>query len=197
MVGSFLIIGLPRSGTAWLSALLTCGSVFCQHEVSAFSKTVEDFVRSISSTGFNYSGNSDSGAVFILDQIVREVPDIRVVYVHRNTADCIKSFNKVSGIKRKVLESVFGEMLERISDFKKTHRVMTVEFSDLGSIHTARDIFAHVAPGVELIDAHWRKVSRMRIEQHPELIRNAASVAKDNVVTRALHERPDRHILAG
>ena len=158
--------------------------------------TVEGVARRIAGTGFKYSGNSDSGCAFFLPELSAALPGLRIVYVHRKAEDCIKSFNKVSGIKRAVLAKVFDGMLKRIAAFKTRGGVMDVNFSDLGSAHTARDIWAHVAPGETLHEAHWHKMARMRVEQHSELIRNAASVGAGNVITGFLNANPDQYVLA-
>ena len=51
----FIILGLPRSMTAWVSCFLTCGDVFCQHELEG-RMYFDEFTGSIREQPFPVSG---------------------------------------------------------------------------------------------------------------------------------------------
>jgi len=64
----FLIVGYPRSKTAWLSNYFTNGGIYCHHELS-LGRTTEQMEVKLA----NCHGNSDSGLAFTSDWVIRKV----------------------------------------------------------------------------------------------------------------------------
>jgi hypothetical protein len=79
----FLIVGLPRSRTAWLSAFLTDGDVFCHHELSSYCKSPGEFVERLLSPKYAVNGDSDPGIPIAYPALVTALPPHRIVFIER------------------------------------------------------------------------------------------------------------------
>jgi|TARA_R100000655_G_scaffold100423_1_gene144856 hypothetical protein len=87
----YLITGLPRSRTAWLANYLTVGSSFCYHEGLKNCFDIGD-LRMMKKAP--YTGNSDSSAVFFIDEMKTLFPDMKIVIIDRDYKDVLKSIVK-------------------------------------------------------------------------------------------------------
>jgi len=132
----FLVIGLPRSKTAWLSNYFTNYGITCYHEPS-----VNHRVERIEEMLGDKHGASDSGLVFSSDWVIRRVNTgkVRVLIVNRPKEDVAKSLEvayKAEGLEIKSVEFVvelFNFNLRNIkaSIFDKNPDRMDVEFDDV------------------------------------------------------------------
>lgn len=87
----YLITGLPRSRTAWLANYLTVGSSFCYHEGLKDCFDIGD-LRMMKKAP--YTGNSDSSAVFFIDEMKALFPNMKIVVIDRNYQDVLNSLEK-------------------------------------------------------------------------------------------------------
>ena len=151
----FLVTGLPRSGTAWLSAVLTCGSSFCYQELTGFSDTWDQLLCSMQTSGFLAVGNSDSGAVFIWRGLVERIPDLRIVCIRRNPVDCAESWSRIAGIH--VTETVSYFSMELDACILETSPLV-VDSDDLSDIVTLRKIWAYATGDLPVPQHHLEKM---------------------------------------
>ncbi len=91
MVKHFFITGLPRSRTAWLSNLMTTGSIICLHEA-----TLNEFVDVVASGNYTHVGMSNTN-LYEMGDVVGDSPLLIVERdideVHKWTQDyCSRSF---------------------------------------------------------------------------------------------------------
>ena len=87
----FLVIGTGRSGTGYMSKLLTSNGKLCGHE-SIYGLPV-NFVRYQSiEKKLNYKGDSSWLAVPFIPQILSINPETTFIHIVRNPIDVIKSF---------------------------------------------------------------------------------------------------------
>jgi len=97
----FLITGLPRSRTAWLSCFLSIGVVFCYHDLTARTHGPRDFVEKVLSTPAECVGVSDSGLLLCLDEVLLEFEKQGaapiVLLVKRPIEDAKPAFEKACG----------------------------------------------------------------------------------------------------
>ena len=81
----FVITGLPRSRTAWFSAYLTSGDVFCHHEA---------IPKNISLTGYPYVGTADCGYILCPDW-VNSIGEHKLIIIHRDVNEVMASMKKI------------------------------------------------------------------------------------------------------
>lgn len=81
----FVITGLPRSRTAWFSAYLSSGDVFCYHEAIRDERPLE---------GYPHTGTADCGYLLCPDW-VESIGEHKLVVIHRNPANVVNSLKKM------------------------------------------------------------------------------------------------------
>lgn len=125
----FFITGLPRSRTAWLANLFTTADILCHHEpIQHFQKLIRD--NPGGRTGF-----SDSTLAFYFDLIVKEYPCAPWIYVRRDPAAALASFEKFVGsvveVPKAKGEEFFHKLRDKLETISEAANVLTVDFEDL------------------------------------------------------------------
>lgn len=174
---TFLIFGLPRSMTAWMSCFLTCGEVFCQHELTGKLNSPKAVVDDILSQPFRASGIADPGALMVWRELTELLPDAVTIYVRRNAGDSVRSLAKVVGIEAQHpnLAERYDELHQRASDFLHYAEPKVLEFHDLTEEHWLRVLWGWCAGDAVLPEAHLRKMMTLRVTQKDEIIQSAAN----------------------
>lgn len=133
----FIIFGLPRSRTAWLSVFLDVGEGAVGHDTGITCSTPEDFINRLSGP---LDGTCETGAAFAWPLIHRAFPDARVAVVRRDTLDVCLSLSKFG------LHDQFGEMASRAEHLRPIsacHGVLTLQYADLETEDGCRRLWAH------------------------------------------------------
>ena len=74
----FLILGLPRSRTAWLANFLTTDRSFCDHDASGQATSFESVFRPLSRP-YDYHGVADTGLAVLGDSLPSDLPIVLIV----------------------------------------------------------------------------------------------------------------------
>ena len=81
----FMLMGLPRSRTKWLSEFLTYGSIRCYHERLSQLPSIAD----LSTMGDN--GSAETFATSVWAKVYDRFPDARYVVIKRDPAEVERS----------------------------------------------------------------------------------------------------------
>ena len=84
---SFAVLSLPRSRTAWLASFFNAAGLRCEHELIARSDSFEHAIEKMSQG----IGSVDTGQVFRINDIKREVKDINIIFIDRDKEEVKKS----------------------------------------------------------------------------------------------------------
>ncbi len=166
MNAPFLICGLPRSRTAWLSVFLNC-----PHELSSKTPSVDALVEKINRS----EGNSDSIQVLFLGKIMKKVPNAKLVFIHRNLLESIRAFSSVSGIKAETCGELFGRIFGEMLEWKRRlPNSLWIEYEDLKNEQTAFKLWNYCRPHEEFDSERYSELEKLNIQQKPDLIKYAA-----------------------
>lgn len=88
---TFLVTGLPRSGTSWTANFFTHGRVFCFHEAMIGCSSARHLVAKLQAKDIPYVGDSDSGLEAILDDVLGLLPEVTLVVIDRRPLDVADS----------------------------------------------------------------------------------------------------------
>lgn len=139
----FIILGLPRSRTAWLANFLTFGEISCGHEMmSQFS--IHGLFDELTGSNLRYCGDADTAASMFLPDILRYMPDIPIVVVRRETKDVLTGLRKMG---MSITEHQLRPMMDGLCEAVKLENTLAVKFEDLDSESTLRAVQSHCAPG--------------------------------------------------
>lgn len=163
----FLIFGLPRSMTAWVSCFLTCGDVFCQHELINHHP-IDEVMKRVRQP-FPISGVSDSGMVFFWRDLIEEFPHAKIVWVDRDPAHCMDSFLKATGFVREQMQVNFGGWEIERAEFIQQIEPKVFTFNELQTREGAARLWNYIAPSVPLPPAHLEKMMTLKVVQHPKV----------------------------
>jgi len=146
MAKPFLIVGLPRSRTAWLAAVANLDHrVTCYHEPFLEAKTWRDSLAVWASTKYEYVGISDSGLGFHLAEIMAEYKP-RVLVIDRPTHEVERSIDDIGFAQ---VPRFCRLLLERIAPFRCNPLIRVVPFHGLSRPDVVRASLWHLMPGIQ------------------------------------------------
>ena len=152
----FIVYGLPRSRTYWLSHFLSYGDTKCYHEACMYMRSIDDMRSFLSQDN---TGAAETAAAPGWRLIHHYRPDIRAVVVRRPVEDVVKSLLAVdmSGVARYDVALAHKSMsyLDRYLDQIEANvpGAVSVRFDDLADQETCRRVFEHCLP--YRFDAAW------------------------------------------
>lgn len=173
----FIILGLPRSMTAWVSCFLTCGEVFCQHELApyvAYDDAAHEVATDLIRQPFPVSGICDSGMLPYWEGLMEELPHARFVWIDRPEVDCINSLHGIGLDAPAAIATIFSRSYER-EQIKSHPQIEQFTFDELQTEDGARRLWNYCAPHHPLPPAHLRKMMSLKVTVHPKVYAEAAA----------------------
>ncbi len=171
----FLIFGMPRSMTAWLSCFLTCGPVFCQHELSGKLDSVQEIADSIRQQPFLFSGLADPGALMIWRELTELLPDATLIYIRREPKQSRESLARVGGVGPELLLPRYSQLISASTAFCQSARPKILEFHDLLQEPYLRLLWGWCAGDSPIPQEHLTKMMTLHVTQKDEIIQTAAA----------------------
>lgn len=144
----FLITGLPRIRSAWLTALLTAVGADVTHE----SLTGPPF----------FGGWCDPTAACVWPEEAAKWIDSRpCVFINRNPLECRVSWEKWAGVEL----GNWQEICTNVAQFSLLTSPVVIEYKDLEEYSTVAHIVKYCV-GRYLPKYTWRVFNNLKIEQH-------------------------------
>lgn len=179
MTQPFLIVGLPRSRTAWLSTAATAERTICFHEPTAWLDRWEDIFDKVwmERASRDYVGIADHGLGFHLPEIIRRAGP-RTLIVERPIAEVDASLARMG-----LPPSNFCALLHKALAYQHT-LIRRVSYASLQSTSVVVACLRWLAPG-----------ARFDAERIMELQAMNVQVDLDAALSNAARRVPDLHKL--
>jgi hypothetical protein len=144
----FIVYGLPRSRTHWLSHFLSYGDHQCRHEIAQYMRTADDLRAWLTQEN---TGTAETAAAPAWRLIHHYRPDIKAVVVRRPAVEVVASLLRIdlAGIGTYDAARLRKGMayLDRCLDqIERLPSVLTVRFADLAQEETCARLFEHCLP---------------------------------------------------
>lgn len=159
----FLVLGLPRSRTAWLSRFLTYDGWVCGHEEIRHMRSLDDVKAWFSQPGI---GSAETAAAPWWRLFSRFAPGVRIVVVRRPVDEVIESLRRLEGVDYDydalaVHMRYLDKKLQQVTSRLKG--VLSVDFSSLMKEDVCAEVFEHCLP-LKHDSAHWRRLAPQNIQ---------------------------------
>lgn len=171
----FIVLGLPRSRTKWLSTLLTFGKFTCHHDLPVSVKSFTEIKNILSK---NNNGVVDTGLACGIWSILKEFPKSRIVVIRRNWADVQKS---ASNIGWEIEENYLRWQEDNLKTISLIPGVLTINFDELNNFDKCSELFLYCL-GQSLPDFWWEKLKDENIQIDIQERFSAIEKNKDNLV---------------
>jgi hypothetical protein len=174
----FFITGLPRSRTAWLSAV--CDGVpgaACFHEPLRRFTRWEDagqlWADHPTATETKFAGISDSGLGFHAAEIIERWKP-QTVIVERPIDDVLASLERIGLPASRRALTILQKRLASVADNPLVRRV---DFDQLSDPDAALQALRHLMPTASIDRRRLARMSELNIQAQPERARDAAQNA--------------------
>lgn len=162
MARPFIVTGLPRSRTAWMSGWLSDGACLCRHEPEL--NDVADLPNMLESTHYRFMGIADSGLGFDLGRILEDF-QIPTVIVARPLEEVENSLDKLRAYfnipkKADLCLALQAELIK----WEKHPLVMTVPYRAMNDVRTMQRAFWHLRMGEPFDEERFKMFSALNIQ---------------------------------
>lgn len=171
---NFLILGLPRSRTAWLANLMNRGDCLCYHELSNRGLSAPQMAHAMS-IGAKFVGNSDPGAASVAEELLSLLPSVKVVIIKRPIEGVITSLTELFNVSSEELP--FDEFIDNTQEvFERLEpNALVVNYEDLSDSKTIKKIWRYCLGEVSFPEEQYEVLRNLNVQMEPQLIRSAAS----------------------
>lgn len=179
-VAPFVVLGLPRSRTFWLSRFLTYRDWSCGHEELRHLRSLDDARLWLSQ---ECVGTCETAASPWWRLLLKYRPDVRIVIVRRPVAEVVDSLLSIDmgsagSFERDSLTALMKGLDAKLAQIeRRLPAALTIRFEDLRSEQICAAIFEHCLPYKH--DAQrWRALSKRNMQcSMPTLLRYMAAFA--------------------
>lgn len=198
----FLVIGLPRSRTAWLSRFLTYRQWTCGHEELRHARSLDD-VRAWASQPFVGTCETTAAPFWRLFETL--APGMRIVTIRRDIPAVIDSLMALApdcgfAFDRATLETTLAALSRKLDQVEARTRCLSVAFDDLATPQACARVF-ETCLQQPFDAAHWARWAAINVQcdmralmKHFAAYRPAlaklASIAKHRTLTRMALRAP-------
>ena len=162
-MGQFVVFGLPRSRTTWLSKFLSYGDWTCTHDELRHARTLDDIKTWMT---LDYTGSAETGAAPWWRLLPR---DMRCVVVRRDPAAVLDSFLRVPmrGVcvfDRQQLQTRIAYLDRKLDQVAaRMPKCVSVSFDDLAHEAACAHVFEHCLT-VQHDTVWWRAHDAINIQ---------------------------------
>lgn len=162
----FIVYGMPRSRTFWISRFMSYGKYQCAHDQLPYLRSLDDAKSWLSQ---DWTGTAETAAApwWRLAQHFR--PDLRVLVVRRPVADVMESLlsldmRGICAISPDLLAVELGRINRRLDRIERQPGVLSVRFDDLDQEDVCGAAFEHCT-GYAHDPDWWRSFSEINLQR--------------------------------
>ena len=126
---NFLILGLPRSRTAWLANFLTYDGLFCYHEAINGCESIDEYKEKV-------QGKGDSNTGLMLFDFEKHFPDTKIIVIDSDINSAVRFGREVFNTDIEIEMTIAKKRLDNIKGFH-------VKLEDINS--RLREIWEYVS----------------------------------------------------
>ena len=157
---SFLVLGLPRSRTAWLSKFLTYREWYCGHEELRHMRSLDD-VRTWFLQPCTGSAETIAAPFWRLID-----PATKLVIVRRDPGEVIESLMRLPGLsfERELLEAQIAKLDRKLGQITaRFPGALSIEFEALNEESVCARVFEHCLPYAHDHE-HWNALAMVNVQ---------------------------------
>lgn len=196
----FLVLGLPRSRTAWLSRFLSYGDWVCGHEELRHMRSIEDVATWFAQPCI---GSAETAAAPWWRLLDRLAPGARILVVRRPVDDVVASLMRFPGLTYDLprLHAHMRALDRKLDQIEaRVPNVLSVRFCDLGREDVCAKAFEHCLP-YRHDPLHWATFSPINIQidmrammryftAHHRPLEKLGEIAKHRILTGMAVKKP-------
>lgn len=162
MTAPFLVLGLPRSRTAWLSRFLTYGDYICGHEQARHFRTLGDVSAWFSQPCI---GSAETAAAPFWRLFDKFAPGLKVVVVRRDPGEVVDSLMRLPvEFDRDILAREIHKLDRKLDQVAaRVPGAITVQFDELDREDNCARVFEHCLP-YSHDHEHWARLSAINVQ---------------------------------
>ena len=177
----FIVLSLPRSRSAWMSAFLSYGGLRCGHDIAVECASIADFKAALD----DLRGTCETGAAIAWRLLRQEYPQAKLVVVQRPVGEVMDSFARMRLFPSDTLADLTNEMLRRalfLNELSRQPNVLFLPFRAIDEEAGCAMLFEHCL-GIPHDHEWWLCLRDLNIQidfpaRLKRLARNAAHLAR-------------------
>lgn len=144
MTNQFLILGLPRSRTKWISEFLTYNDYYCGHDELTRVRQLEDVESWLIQEN---TGSVETGAAPFWRLALHLKSDLKLVTIRRDPLECAYSAVK-AGLTNDLDSTIryFQYLDKKLDQIERRTKCRSYKYEDLEKEEICKDLFEYLLP---------------------------------------------------
>jgi hypothetical protein len=163
MINNYFITGFPRSRTSWLANFFTYKDSYCYHELSRQGRNVYDLVAKMSTRKESYVGTSDCGFSFYYEDILKLLPNSKIVIIERDIEDVKDSLSEFVGGWNDKLNDIIDITNKKLSELSSKYDCKFVNYISLEDKYIIRGLWEYLIPEIEWDEERFNQLDETRV----------------------------------
>ena len=130
----FIILGLPRSRTFWLSRFLSYGTNKVGHDIAVECDGMDSFLASLK----DHAGTVETGMAAAWPVLKRSLPDAKFIVIRRSVEQVVESFKKFNIVE---VEPELRKRAQALDQFSRRLGVTTIQYDALKDVSVCAWLF--------------------------------------------------------
>lgn len=169
----FLIVGLPRTRSAWFSAFLTDGDVTCHHELVRNCDQASDYPLCLKETQTPIIGDASPSLPLYYDSVREFLPEHKIVFIVRDSNEARQAYYEMlmaHGINPGPHLEQWGGLTQAFAAMRLAcPDAMTFSYSELDKPGTIREI-SEYCTGLPFNETRWKLYNELKITAIPSKV---------------------------
>ena len=163
---NFLVFALPRSRTAWLSALMTFKDWTCHHEAAIKMRSIEEMTAFLRRP---WTGTAETACALGWRLFEHHLPELRRVVIRRPVEDDVQAMLRVPVDGFAVYDAAklrqgMTRGMKALDEISARPGVLTLDYADLDRRDACAAIFEHCLP-YPLPPGRWEHMKKYNIQK--------------------------------
>jgi hypothetical protein len=131
-------------------------------------------------------GNADPALLYIMDDLINEFPEAKIVLIERELHETIDSFiDFYTSYEYKNIQEWIESLFEMMERIKKKYQVLTVKHDNLNKMEECKKIWTYLLPGEPFDEKRWNLLDELYINKLVD--KHSIHVMKKSLYHKYIH----------
>jgi hypothetical protein len=127
---------------------------------------MQDLKELMTSHNAGNIGNADPALLYIMDDLVNQFPEAKIVLIERELHETIDSFiDFYTSYEYKNIQEWIEGLFEKMENIKKKHQVLTIQHDGLNNMEECRKMWKYLLPDEPFDEKRWNLLDELYINK--------------------------------
>lgn len=162
-MNNYFITGFPRSRTAWLANFFTYKDSYCYHELSRQGRNVYNLIAKMNLRKESNIGTSDCGFPFYYKDILKLLPNSKIVIIRRDIEEVKDSLSEFVGEWNEKLNITINNTNKKLNELNDKYDCKMISYKSLEDQYIIMELWKYLIPEIEWDEERFQQLNETKV----------------------------------